>query len=109
MYKLMVLMVVSFGMKGQNSCRAPEQIPFKVMNSIWKEILDLPNVIEDKRKLDSLSNHTKDFAFHTIYTDSTKSKIEVIVFEYKMPVYFSHFIFYLDAKTLEILNPDGKP
>jgi hypothetical protein len=80
-----------------------------LLGSVIVSIYNLPIVLKEENMVDSLSNHTRRLNYRVGYYDSIKKQYSIYVAEDNGMSYYTHFIFYVDAKTLKILNPDGRP
>ena len=98
----------SIKQNGKDTVVSSNQPGEAIQDSVVNSIRKLQIILDEERMVDSLSNHTRRLSYRVLYDDSTKSKYYADVLEDNGGAYATHFVFYLDAKTMKILNPNGK-
>lgn len=85
-----------------------EQPDEATTNSILKIIRRLPNVQKLEKEVETLSKNKRHISYSVLFDDSTKTNYNVRVGEDNGMSVATYFNFKIEAKTLKVLNPDGK-
>jgi hypothetical protein len=96
------------GSTDSNNAAIIEQPDEMTIDTVIAIVRKLPNVQKLENEVETLSKNERHINYAVLYDDSTKTIYDVRVGEDNGMSIVTYFNFRVAAKTLKILNPDGK-